>query len=116
MSKFFLTRRANFDLLDIEDHSLRKWGEGQTDLYMNDLYLKFAEIAKNPDIGKLRYDRSFPFYMASVREHFAIYKTFDDRIIIATVLHGRQNIEGIVRNMAVTLSQEIQRLEDKLEH
>ncbi|MEQ8473653.1 MAG: type II toxin-antitoxin system RelE/ParE family toxin [Marinoscillum sp.] len=114
MSKFFLTRRSNIDLLEIEDYSLRKWGEDQTGIYMDDLYRRFAEIAKNPDVGKLRYNRSFPFYMAPAREHFAIYKTIDAGIIIATVLHGRQNIEGIVRNMAVTLSREIQGLEDRI--
>ena len=114
MSKFFLTRRTNIDLLEIEDYSLRKWGEDQTDIYMNDLYRRFVEIAKKPDVGKLRYNRSFPFYMAPAREHFVIYKPMDTGIIIATVLHGRQNIESIVRNMAVTLSREIQDIEDQI--
>lgn len=114
MSKFFLTRRTNIDLLEIEDYTLRNWGVDQTDIYIKDLYRRFAEIAKNPDIGKLRYNRSFPFYMAPVREHFAIYKPIDAGIIIATVLHGRQNIERIVRNMAVTLSREIQDIEDRV--
>lgn len=111
MPKFFLTRRTNIDLLEIEDYSLRKWGEDQTDAYMDDLYKRFTEIAKKPDIGKLRYNRSFPFYMAPAREHFVIYKSIDAGIIIATILHGRQNIESIVRNMAVTLSHEIQDIE-----
>ncbi|MFT6865199.1 MAG: toxin ParE1/3/4 [Cyclobacteriaceae bacterium] len=114
MSKFFLTRRTNIDLLEIEDHSLQKWGEDQTDIYMGDLYRRFAEIAEKPDVGKLRYNRSFPFYMAPAREHFVIYKPIDTGIIIATVLHGCRDIETIVRNMAVTLSKEILNIEDKI--
>ncbi|MEM6816185.1 MAG: type II toxin-antitoxin system RelE/ParE family toxin [Bacteroidota bacterium] len=114
MSRFFLTRRAHIDLLDIEDYSLRKRGEDQTDVYMNDLYHQFSQIASKPEIGKLRYDRSYPFYMAPVREHFAIYKPIDSGIIIATILHGRQNIENIIRNMAVTLSKEILDIEGKI--
>jgi len=114
MSKFFLTRRTNIDLLEIEDYSLRKWGEDQTAIYMDDLYRRFAEIAKKPDVGKLRYNRSFPFYMAPVREHFAIYEPIDSGIIIATVLHSRRDIETIVRNMAVTLSKEIVDMESKI--
>ncbi len=114
MANFFLARRANIDLLDIEDYSLRKWGEDQTEIYMNGLYYAFAEIAKKPEIGKLRYDRSFPFYMAPARQHFAIYKPLEVGIIIATVLHGRQNIESIVRNMATTLASEIWDIEGKV--
>ena len=114
MSKFFLTRRANIDLLEIEDYSLRKWGEDQTDIYMEGLYERFEEIAKKPDVGTLRYNRSFPFYMAPAKEHFVIYKLIGEGIIIATILHGRQNIESIVRNMAVTLSREIQDIVDEI--
>lgn len=113
MSKFFLTRRASIDLLDIEEYSLRKWGEDQTDSYMSDLYREFSKIASKPEVGKLRYDRSYPFYMAPVRNHFAIYKSTDSGIIIATILHGRQDIENIVRNMAVTLSKEILDIENQ---
>lgn len=81
---------------------------------MDDLYRRFAEIAKNPDVGKLRYNRSFPFYMAPTRAHFVIYKPIDKGIIIATVLHSRRDIETIVRNIAVTLSREILAIEDKI--
>jgi len=114
MANFFLTRRANMDLLDIEDYSLRKWGEDQAEIYMNDLYYAFGEVAKKPEIGKLRYDRSFPFYMAPARQHFAIYKPLEMGIIIATVLHGRRNMESIVRNMATTLASEIWDIEGKV--
>ena len=52
--------------------------------------------------------------MAPAREYFTIYKSIDIGIIIATVLHGRQDIETIVRNMTVTLSKEILDIENKI--
>ena len=103
MVDFYLTRRANIDLIRIEEFSLRKWGEDQTEHYINDLYQIFREIARKPEMGRLRYDRSFPFFMAPARMHFAIYKPIDSGIIIATILHSHRNIESIVRNMALTL-------------
>lgn len=47
MANFYLTRHANIDLIKIEEFSLRKWGENQTEHYMNDLYQIFREIAEN---------------------------------------------------------------------
>jgi toxin ParE1/3/4 len=114
MAKFFLTRRANIDLLDIEEFSFRKWGENQTEKYINELYQSFAQIAKKPEVGKLRKERSFPFYMMSVKQHFVIYKIIDTGIIIATILHGRRNIENIVRNMSESLADEIQNIENSV--
>lgn len=108
MAKFFLTRRATIDLIDIEEYSLRKWGEEQTDSYMTALYQAFGDMARKPEIGLVRSDRSFPFYMSPAKQHFAIYKPVESGIIIATILHGRRNIETIVRNMAITLAHEIQ--------
>ena len=113
VAKFFLTRRAYRDLLAIEDYSLGKWGETQTDLYMSELYEAFANIARKPEIGRLRQDRSYPFYMAQARLHFAIYKPVTDGVIIATVLHGRQDIETIIRNMTVTLAHEIKEMDNR---
>ncbi len=59
MAAFFLTRRATIDLLEIEACSLEKWGIEQTDKYMDKLYSAFSKIADNPDIGRLKQERSW---------------------------------------------------------
>jgi hypothetical protein len=51
--------------------------------------------------------------MAPAREHFVIYKPINTGIIIATVLHSRRDIDKIIRNMAVTLSNAILDMEGK---
>ena len=111
MAAFFLTRRASIDLLEIEARSLEKWSLEQTEEYMDELYVSFNKIAINPDMGRLRQERSFPFYMAPVQQHLAIYKPTDNGIIIATVLHKRRNIEAIVKRMAHTLADEIEAMQ-----
>ena len=113
MANFFLTRRAQLELLDIEAFSIKKWGEAQTDLYIAELYEAFGYMASNPDVGKVRRDRSFPFYMVSAGRHFAVYKVTEKGIIIATILHSRRNIEGIIQSMAYALTKEIEALEKR---
>ncbi|AWV97254.1 type II toxin-antitoxin system RelE/ParE family toxin [Arcticibacterium luteifluviistationis] len=111
MAEFFLTKRAILDLLEIEKYSIEKWGEGQTDNYMSELYDAFGKIAQNPEIGILRKNRSFPFCMAPVGKHFAIYKTGENGIVIATILHGRRNIEAIINGLSHVLAREIDALD-----
>lgn len=110
MSKFYLTLRANTDLLEIENYSTEKWGKKRSDQYMKDVYSSFKSISKNPEIGRVHLHRSLPFLMAPIQRHFVIYKTFEKGIVIATVLHGRRNIENIIRDMPQDLEAEINRI------
>ena len=110
MAAFFLTHRAMQDLLEVEEFSLDKWGEQRTEHYMNALYESFSEIAENPDIGKIRQQRSYPFLMAPAEKHFAIYQLTEQGIIIATVLHGRRNIENILDRIGPALAAEIEEM------
>jgi len=108
MAVFYLTRRAHLDLVDIEEFSIEKWGGSQTELYMAELYEAFGHIAENPGVGRIRLERSFPFYMAPAGRHFAVYKVIEKGIIIATILHGKRNIEAIISSMAYKLTKEIE--------
>ncbi len=114
MAKFFLTQRAFSDLLEIETYSKERWGENQTDSYMNAIYVAFKKTAEKPHIGELRQYRSFPFYMAPAERHYAVYKVIDHGIIIATVLHGHRNIESIIQKVGNLLADEIDRMERKI--
>lgn len=114
MSDFFLTRRAVDALYEIEHYSSLMHGDKRTALYMDDLYKAFAQMALQPESGELRQYRSFPFLMAPAEKHFAVYKTTETGIIIATLLHGRQNIETILEELAPALMHEILALEKKL--
>jgi hypothetical protein len=51
--------------------------------------------------------------MVPVEKHFAVYKVLDKGIAVATVLHGRRNIEAIIRDMAPALEAEINEIEKR---
>ncbi|MDW3195282.1 MAG: type II toxin-antitoxin system RelE/ParE family toxin [Cytophagales bacterium] len=114
MAKFYFTSRAIHDLIEIEESSILRWGENQTKHYMKDMYESFKKIAQIPEIGRLRRDRTYPFFLAPVKQHYAVFHPIDQGIIIATVLHGRRDIERIVSNLSDRLSYEIEDLLSKL--
>ncbi len=114
MPKFYLTRKANIDLFAIESYSIQQWGEQRAKQYMEDMYVAFKNIAQNPETGQVRFHRSMPFLMAPTEQHFTIYRPFKKNVIIATVLHGRRNIEAIIRDMAPALEAEINEIEKRI--
>jgi len=110
MSKVFLTRRANRDLIKIENYSIEQWGKDRTDQYMDDLLKGFQKISENPESGYIKTKRVSHFLMARSEQHFAIYQIIEDGIIIAAVLHGKRDIETIVYEMADFLCDEIENI------
>jgi plasmid stabilization system protein ParE len=113
MSKFYLTRRANTELFAIESYSIEQWGEKRAAQYMGDIYGALKRISQIPEIGQVHFHSSMPFLMAPAEQHFAIYKAFKKGILIATILHGRRNIEAIIRDMAPALEAEINEIEKR---
>jgi len=107
MTKLIITNRAGRHLREAERFSKRKWGGEQTELYMSDLLSGLADIAQNPEKGRVRRYRSAPFLMAPIREHFALYDTIGGQTIIVAVLHSRRDIEGIVSEMAEQFKRDI---------
>ena len=43
---------ATKDLADIDQYSVREWGEAQADRYLNQLEACFFRLAKNPLLGR----------------------------------------------------------------
>lgn len=110
MNKFYLTRRAAFDLHQIYDLSIENWGLKVAEQYMDDLYQTFQRIIKNPELGRLRKKRSKPFLMVAARKHYIIYEPFKKDIIIATILHQVRDIEGILHVLGPSLTKEISQI------
>ncbi len=111
---YFLTRRAASDLRNIHRYSIDQWGDKRADKYVNDIIKTLQKTSKNPEHGGLRQYRSLPFLMVLAEQHFVIYRAFEKGIIVATVLHGRRNIEAIIRDMAPALESEINDIEKRI--
>ncbi|MGD9814261.1 MAG: type II toxin-antitoxin system RelE/ParE family toxin [Hyphomonadaceae bacterium] len=52
--RFRVTARAQADLDDIADYSLRTWGRAQAARYLQALEARFQWLADNPQLGRAR--------------------------------------------------------------
>jgi toxin ParE1/3/4 len=52
MNALDFPRRAETDLLEIADYTLRQWGRAQTLRYLEDLEKFCRRLAQNPSLGR----------------------------------------------------------------
>jgi toxin ParE1/3/4 len=109
-----LTLRAFDDVKAVVAYSTEQWGRRVAEAYLDELYSTLQQIAIDPDRGAVRRHRSHPYFMASVGRHLAVYEVADYGVIVATILHGRRDVEGIVAQLSGALSAEVQIVRDRL--
>jgi toxin ParE1/3/4 len=86
---FRLTRRAEADLFDIADFTLRTWGEAQCALYVDQLEVCLQRLADDPLLGRAR-DRIHPGLRSIGQgKHVVFYKCVGDEILVLRILHER---------------------------
>ena len=108
---YHLTRRAFLQLIEIRERSLRDFGEGQTDRFIEAIYRDFARAYEMSDRDTLRTERSEPFCMQPVGpSHFALYHRFDDYIIIAAIFGQKMDVEAQVARLKTRLAREISQM------
>lgn len=91
-----LTIDARQDLDDLLLYSLLTWGEVQMRAYEAAIERAFRNLARYPWLGRARDDifpscRSLP-----VEQHLIYYRPTETEIIVARLLHGRQDAAGMV--------------------
>lgn len=97
-TRFHLTRRAALDLRDIYDRSHDQWGEKTARGYIAKLYAAMGSLKADDDRAKQREGRSLPFRMIPAEKHFIVYEIIDNVPVVITLLHGRRDIESIIRD------------------
>jgi toxin ParE1/3/4 len=112
-ARFFLTRTAAQNLRDIHVRSRHTWGEAVADRYMSDIYAAMREAAGNPEMGRLRQHRSVPFRMIPARQHFVIYDSLEQGIVVLTIQHQVRHIEALMARLTPTFLAEIDRLKKR---
>ncbi|MFA5630222.1 MAG: type II toxin-antitoxin system RelE/ParE family toxin [Porticoccaceae bacterium] len=108
--RFFLTRNAALDLRRIHEQSCRKWGDSTADNYVADLYAAMRRAAAEPEIGRLRQQRSMPFLMVPARQHFVIYDLAPQGIFVLTIQHQMRDIETLIAELTPSFFAEVERL------
>jgi plasmid stabilization system protein ParE len=111
---FLLTRNAALDLRRIHTRSLREWGEGVADQYLDDLYAAMGVAADNPEKGRLRQYRSAPFLIIPARQHFVVYDLVPQGIVVLTVQHQVRDIETLIAELTPAFVTEVERFKRKV--
>jgi toxin ParE1/3/4 len=81
------TLRADQDLRDIYDFTLKRWGRDQLITYAEKIDQAFATIAETPAIGRPRHG----YLRTTVGRHHIFYRTDSETIYIIRILHDRMD-------------------------
>jgi len=93
LPKLLLTRRARADLLDISVHTMTKWGETQSDRYVDDLNEFCKRLAETPLLGRACDAVSPGLRRMEFRKHVVFYRRIKGGIRVSRILHDRMLAE-----------------------
>ena len=92
-ASYRLTRRATADLNHIAAYSRRQWGRRQTTTYLKALLERFAWLADNPDIGRLRPDVLPELRSFRQGSHIIFYRARESVIEVIGVPHVSMDVD-----------------------
>ena len=82
MVKVHLTRRALFEIEEIDLYSIDKWGDNVATQYLADLYAGAARLGENPNLLKEQPETSLRLRFYRVREHVLVCDVIGDDIFV----------------------------------
>lgn len=106
MASIHITRRAAFDLDEIDQYSINKWGQQVADDYMQSIELALQTLAQNPDLLRQNSFVSQVFFLYRVRQHYLVCSIFEQDIILLTVKSGNLDLPIRLAELEPTLNQE----------
>ena len=89
MPVFYLSKRAEADLLNIGAYSIRNWGRSQAALYLNDLEACCQRLADNPGLGRACDEIRPGLRRMEHGKHAVFYRVVPDGIVVSRILHER---------------------------
>jgi plasmid stabilization system protein ParE len=114
MSQVKFTRRAAFDLDDIEQYSIKKWGENTAARYLDDINLAVQRLKEHPALLRKIAAVSGHLKFYRIREHFLVCDIIDQTIYIVAVRHGRMDLSERIGELEPTLVTEAEFLHAKI--
>lgn len=109
-----LTDRALYDLQEIENYSLQKWGRETADRYLEDIQTALSLLQESPDLLRHKSDISTQFKFHRVREHFLVCTKLKDVLFVLTIKHGQMDLPTRLGELEPTLVQEAVLLHQRL--
>ena len=109
-----LTDRAHFDLQEIEDYPLQRWGRKVADRYLEDIQTALSLLQENPALlqDKSAISTHFKFYR--VREHFLVCIKLKDVLLVLTIKHGQMDLSSRIGELEPASVQEATLLHQRL--
>ena len=118
MPEVHLSRRALFDIEDIEDidlYSIEKWGECVAAKYRADLYAGAARLGESPNLLQERPDTSLRLRFYRVREHVLICDVIGDRVFVLAMRHAVMDLPRRLAELEPQLIHEAELLARRIE-
>ncbi len=91
MARIDLSTAAYADVDEIVRYTLDRWGTAQARRYLDALEDRLAALARRPLLGRQRDDLADGLMSASFQSHIIYYRSMQQGIAVARILHGRQD-------------------------
>ena len=92
MHRIFTHPRAEQDLLDIWLYTFDKWGERQTDAYIDELNAILQILAEQPLMCRERTEFTPPVRIHHHAQHLVVYLALNNGINVIRVLHESMEV------------------------
>lgn len=109
-----LTDRAHYDLQDIEEYSIQRWGKKTASRYLEDIQTALSLLQEKPDLLRQKPNVSPHFKFYRVREHFLVCVELKDFLLVLTIKHGQMDLPIQIAELEPTLIQEADLLHQRL--
>jgi toxin ParE1/3/4 len=97
MPSYQLSPEAKKDLLSIRAYTRKKWGKQQAQNYIDTLEKRCNELAQSPHMGQERPEIKPGYRSITEKKHVIFYRVCDSGIEILRILHGRMDIEHVLK-------------------
>ncbi|MFO0658263.1 MAG: type II toxin-antitoxin system RelE/ParE family toxin [Polyangiaceae bacterium] len=91
MAVYRLTRRAEIDLFELAEFTLKTWGQAQCERYLDQLESCLHRVADNPSLGQSREWVRPGLRAIKQGKHVIFYKCFQDHTLVLRILHERMD-------------------------
>jgi toxin ParE1/3/4 len=98
VASFKVSTAARFDLADIDDYSMERFGEEAAEAYARGLTEAFLFLAQYPLSGRPRPELPADTRCKTYRSHVIFYRYTDETVFIQRILHHSQDAAAHLRS------------------
>ncbi len=89
--RYVLSPRAKLDMEEIWDHTAKRWGIDQAEIYTRKLWQQIEALAAHPTIGRACPEVRAGYYKYPSGSHYLFYRRINGGIDVVRILHERMD-------------------------